>query len=139
MAVVTKQVQIVTGGENDVVDLTPEVQRCVSETKLTSGVVVIFVPGSTGAVTTMEYEPGLVKDFPEMLERAAPKSSAYEHQRTWHDNNGHSHVKASLVGSSLAVPFVDGKLTLGTWQQVVFVELDVRPRTRKVVLQIIGE
>ncbi|MGP8124846.1 MAG: secondary thiamine-phosphate synthase enzyme YjbQ [Nitrososphaerales archaeon] len=139
MAVVTKHVQIVSGGENDVIDLTQEVQRCVSETKLTKGVVILFVSGSTGAVTTMEYEPGLVKDFPAMLERAAPKSHAYEHQKTWHDNNGHSHVKASLVGPSLAVPFVDGKLTLGTWQQVVFVELDVRPRTRKIVLQIVGE
>ena len=139
MTVVTKHVQVVSVGENDVIDLTQEVQRCVSETQLTSGVVVVFVSGSTAAVTTMEYEPGLVKDFPEMLERVAPKGRAYEHQKTWHDNNGHSHVRASLVGPSLAVPFVDGKLALGTWQQVVLVELDVHPRTRKVVLQIVGE
>jgi len=87
----------------------------------------------------MEYEPGLVKDFPAVLERVVPKNHAYEHQKTWHDNNGHSHVKASLVGPSLTVPFVNGKLALGTWQQVVFVELDTRPRTRNVVLQVIGE
>jgi secondary thiamine-phosphate synthase enzyme len=139
MTVVTKYVQIASRGENDVVDLTQEVQRGVNETKLTNGVVTVFVSGSTGAMTTMEYEPGLVKDFPEMLERVAQKNHIYEHQKTWNDNNGHSHVKASLVGPSLAVPFVGGKLTLGTWQQVVFVELDIRPWTRKIVLQIVGE
>ncbi len=139
MTVVTKHIEIASGGENDVVDVTQEVQRCVNETKLTSGMVVVFVSGSTAAVTTMEYEPGLVKDFPEMLERAAPKKHDYEHQKTWNDNNGHSHAKASLVGPSLVVPFVDGELTLGTWQQIVFVELDIHPRTRKIVLQVMGE
>jgi len=139
VAVITKHVQVVSGGENDVIDLTQDVQRCINETKLANGVAILFVSGSTGALTTMEYEPGLVKDFPEMLERVAPKSHEYEHQKAWHDNNGHSHVKASLVGPSLTIPFVDGKLALGTWQQVVFVELDVRSRTRRIVLQIVGE
>ena len=87
----------------------------------------------------MEYEPGLTRDFPDMLERASPKGIAYEHQKRWHDGNGRSHVKASLVGPSLSVPFVEGSLTLGTWQQIVFIELDIRPRSRTVVIQVIGE
>lgn len=139
MPVFTKQAQISSKGENDVVDLTEAVQRCVKDSKLTSGIVIVFVLGSTGAVTTMEYEPGLAKDFPAMLERAAPKSQSYEHQKAWSDDNGHSHVKASLVGPSLVVPFVDGKLTLGTWQQVVFLEFDIRPRARRILLQVVGE
>ncbi len=139
MAVVTKSLQISSTGENDVVDLTPEVRKAVEETALDNGVVTVFVPGSTGAVTTMEYEPGLVMDFPRMLERASPKGMQYEHQKTWNDGNGHSHVKASLVGPSLTVPFVGGELVLGTWQQIVFVELDIRPRKRTIVLQVMGE
>jgi secondary thiamine-phosphate synthase enzyme len=139
MTVVTKYVQIASRGENDVVDLTQEVQRGVNETKLTDGVVTVFVSGSTGAVTTMEYEPGLVKDFPEMLERAAPKNHIYEHQKTWNDGNGHSHVKAALVGPSLTVPFADGDLMLGRWQQIVYLEFDIRPRTRNLVFQLVGE
>ena len=139
MVVFTKHLQIESRGENDVVDLTQEVQAGVDESEIENGVATVFVSGSTAAVTTLEYEPGLVKDFPEMLERVAPKSRAYAHQQAWNDNNGHSHVKASLVGPSIAVPFVDGRLALGTWQQVVFVELDTRPRTRGIVLQIMGD
>lgn len=139
MAVVTKHLRIASRGENDVVDLTRAVQARIDEARLANGVVTIFVSGSTGAVTTMEYEPGLVKDFPEMLERVAPNDLAYEHQKAWKDDNGHSHVKASLVGPSLSVPFVEGKLVVGTWQQIVFVELDIRPRTRILILQIVGE
>jgi secondary thiamine-phosphate synthase enzyme len=97
------------------------------------------VAGSTAAVTTIEFEPGLVQDFPQMMERVAPKSGEYEHQRRWHDGNGHSHVKASLLGPSLSIPLVEGELVLGEWQQVVLVEFDVRPRTRRVVLQVMGE
>lgn len=95
--------------------------------------------GSTAALTTIEYEPGLAMDFPEMLERVAPAGIEYEHHKRWHDDNGRSHVKASLVGPSLSVPFIQGGLTLGTWQQIVLVELDTRPRKREVVVQIIGE
>jgi secondary thiamine-phosphate synthase enzyme len=121
------------------VDITPEVQRVVDESGLADGIAVVFVPGSTAAITTIEYEPGLAKDFPDMLERVAPSSVDYQHQRAWHDDNGKSHVKASLVGPSLTVPFEEGSLTLGTWQQIVFVELDITPRGRVVVVQIIGE
>lgn len=139
MPVFTKRLELTTRAENDVVDITEEVQWAVEESGLNDGVATVFVPGSTAAVTTIEYEPGLVVDFPRMLERVAPGSIAYEHQKRWHDDNGRSHVKASLVGPSLAVPFVDGRLTLGTWQQIVFVELDIRPRKREAVVQIMGE
>ena len=139
MTVTTRCVQLQSRGENDVTDLTQNVQDSVSETRLSSGVVTVFASGSTCAVTTMEYEPGLVRDFPGMLRRIAPENSPYEHHKTWHDNNGHSHVKASLVGASITIPFVEGKLVLGTWQQIVFVELDIRPRKREITLQIMGE
>jgi len=111
----------------------------VVETKLKNGIVTVFVPGSTGALTTIEYEPGLLKDFPNLLERVAPKNLAYEHEKRWHDGNGHSHVRASLIGPDLTVPFSNGRLTLGTWQQIIFVELDVRSRARNLILQIMGE
>jgi len=137
--VFTKRIELATTAEGDVVDITAKVQQAVRESEQDAGVAIVFVPGSTAAVTTIEYEPGLTKDFPEMLERVAPKSIAYEHQKAWHDDNGRSHVKASLVGPSLTVPFEDGRLALGTWQQIVFVELDIRPRQRQVVVQVVGE
>jgi secondary thiamine-phosphate synthase enzyme len=102
-------------------------------------VITIFVSGSTGALTTIEYEPGLVVDFPNMLDRIAPKDVEYAHEKMWHDGNGHSHVRASLIGPSLTIPFKDKKLLLGTWQQIVFLELDTRSRNRNLVLQIVGE
>jgi len=104
-----------------------------------SGVAVLFVPGSTGAITTIEYEPGLLADLPIALERLAPKDASYEHEKRWHDGNGHSHIRASTIGPDLSVPFRDKKLTLGTWQQIVFLELDVRPRDRTVIVQLVGE
>jgi len=138
--VVTRGFEVRSGGEDEVLDITSDVREAVAASGLSDGVATVFVVGSTAAITTMEYEPGLVKDFPEMLERVAPKSGIeYEHQRRWHDGNGHSHVKASLVGPSLSIPFVKKGLALGQWQQVVFVEFDVRPRTRKIVVQLIGE
>ena len=139
MTVKTKQLSIHTRGEGDILDVTSAVAEAVVETKLKNGIVTVFVPGSTGALTTIEYEPGLLKDFPDMLERVAPKNLVYEHEKRWHDGNGHSHVRASLIGPSLTVPFFNGRLTLGTWQQIIFVELDVRSRSRNLILQIIGE
>ena len=111
----------------------------MDESGVRAGTAVVFVPGSTAAVTTMEYEAGLTRDFPAMLEKVAPADVPYEHQKAWHDGNGRSHVKASLVGPSLSVPFDEGHLILGTWQQIIFVELDIRPRMRAVVVQIAGE
>jgi len=139
MSVFTKHLELSTEAENDIVDITGEVQEAVKESGINTGVATVFVPGSTAAITTIEFEPGLAKDFPGMLERVAPKDIGYEHQKAWHDDNGRSHVKASLIGPSLSVPFERGVLTLGTWQQIVFVELDVRPRRREVVVQMMGE
>jgi secondary thiamine-phosphate synthase enzyme len=139
LTVKTKQISIHTRGEGDILDITSRVAEVVAESKLENGIVTIFVPGSTGALTTIEYEPGLLEDLPNMLERIAPKNIVYEHEKRWHDGNGHSHVRASLIGPSLTVPFVNSRLTLGTWQQIVFLELDARSRARNIVLQIMGQ
>ncbi len=120
-------------------DITDQVQDLLDKAKPSDGVAFLFVSGSTAALTTIEYEPGLLSDFPAALERMAPKGIAYEHEKRWHDGNGHSHVRASLLGPDLAVPFQRRKLVLGTWQQIVFVELDIRPRDRTIVVQLIGE
>ena len=138
MTVITKNIQIKSESENDIIDITDQVTKTVKESKIQNGAVVVFVVGSTAAITTIEYEPGLQKDFPEMLSRLAPKDIEYAHDNTWHDGNGHSHVRASLIGPSLAIPIVEGLLTLGTWQQIVLVEMDTRPRERKIILQVIG-
>lgn len=139
MPVFTRHLRLSTKAENEMVGMTGRVQQAVHESGLDDGVVTIFIPGSTAAVTKMEYEPGLAKDFPQMLERVAPKDIGYEHQKAWHDGNGRSHVKASLLGPSLSLPFEAGRMVLGTWQQVLFVEFDIRPRDREVVIQVMGE
>ena len=139
MPVSTKIIKIQSKGENDMVNLTEKISNLVVKSSIINGNVTIFVSGSTGSVTTIEFEPGLIQDFPEMLKRIAPKNLDYGHEKMWHDGNGHSHVKASLIGPSLTIPFVDKKLCLGTWQQVVFLELDTRSRNRSLVLQIMGE
>ncbi|MGQ9543355.1 MAG: secondary thiamine-phosphate synthase enzyme YjbQ [Candidatus Bathyarchaeia archaeon] len=139
MTVVTKSISLKTRGEVEMVDLTGDVERAVKESGLRDGVVTVFIPGSTGALTTIEYESGLLQDFPAALERLFPRSISYEHEKRWHDGNGHSHIRASMLGPSLTVPFMNGRLTLGTWQQIVFVELDVRPRERSIIIQIMGE
>jgi secondary thiamine-phosphate synthase enzyme len=139
MTVISKNIQIKSKSENDILDITDKVSQVVKESKIENGAVIAFVVGSTAAITTIEYEPGLRKDFPEMLSRMAPKEIEYAHDNTWHDGNGHSHVRASLIGPSLTIPILDGRLTLGTWQQIVLVEMDTRPRERKIILQVIGE
>ncbi len=139
MAVITKQIKISSKSENDIIDITDQVADAILDCGILNGIVTVFVSGSTGAITTIEYEPGLVKDFPEMLSRISPDDINYSHEEMWHDGNGRSHVKASLVGPSLTIPFKDGELLLGQWQQIVFLELDTRARKRTLVLQIIGE
>ena len=139
MTVITKNTQIKSKSENDIIEITDEVTKTVKESKIQNGAVVVFVVGSTAAITTIEYEPGLQKDFPEMLSRLAPKDIEYAHDNTWHDGNGHSHVRASLIGPGITIPFVEGRLTLGTWQQIVLIEMDTRPRERKIIIQVIGE
>ena len=139
MAVSTITVQIKSRGENDIIDITDQASKAVKESKKENGIVTVFAVGSTAAITTIEYEPGLKSDFPNMLSRIAPKDIQYRHDNTWHDGNGHSHVRASLLGPSLTIPFIEGNLTLGRWQQIVLIEMDTTPRDRKVVLQVIGE
>lgn len=139
MKVVSEQISLKTKGEVDIVDITDKIEGIVENRQIKNGIATIFVPGSTAAVTTIEYEPGLLTDFPSMLEKIAPRNAVYEHEMRWHDGNGHSHVRASLIGPSLTVPIKDGKLTLGTWQQLVLVELDTRSRSRELIIQIIGE
>ena len=139
MAIITNTIQTKSKGENDMVDLTKQTSKAIEESKLEDGIVTVFVSGSTAAVTTIEYEPGLENDFPKMLSRIAPKEIEYKHNKTWHDGNGHSHVRASLIGPSITIPFKDGNLLLGMWQQIVLLEMDTRQRERKIILQIIGE
>jgi len=136
----TEQIQVKTKGNTHVVDITGQVSEAVAGSGLAAGVVTLFHVGSTGALTTTEYEPGLVNhDLKAAFERIAPEDGQYEHEQTWNDDNGHSHVRASLLGPSLSVPFVDGRLTLGTWQQIILVDFDTRGRNRTIICQIMGE
>lgn len=139
MNVVTKVVQLRSSKENDIIDVTKQTSDALRESGLNNGIINVFVAGSTAAVTTIEYEPGLRHDFPKMLSRIAPKDIQYRHDETWHDGNGHSHVRASLVGPSLTVPFSNGVLILGTWQQIVMLEMDTKPRERVLTIKILGE
>ena len=139
MSVYCGEVNIETNGDVDIIDITSDVQDVISKSKIKDGIVCVFVPGSTGSITSIEYEPGLMKDFPRALEKIAPKGIHYDHHETWHDDNGVSHVRATLMGPSISVPFVDGTLTLGTWQQIVLCDFDTSPRQRELVVQLIGE
>lgn len=136
----TETVTIKTKGNCDVIDITEQVVTAVANSDIRSGAVTVFHVGSTAGMTTTEFEPGLVNyDLKAAFEKIAPENARYEHEQTWHDDNGHAHVRASLLGPSLSVPIVDGRLTLGTWQQIILVDFDTRPRTRSIVCQIIGE
>ena len=135
----TKTIKVESKKELDIVNITDKVQDAVGKSGAKTGIVTVFVPGATGAITAIEYENGLLKDFADGLKRIAPEGINYEHHKKWDDDNGRSHVKASLIGPGMTVPFKDKKLMLGTWQQIVFVELDTRPRTREIILQILGE
>ena len=139
MSVFYNEINIETKGEVDIIDITSDIQNVINKSKINCGIACVFVPGSTGTITTIEYEPGLKKDFPRALQKIAPKGEHYDHHETWHDDNGHSHVRASLMGPSITVPIKDSKLLHGTWQQIVFIELDTSPRNRKIIVQILGE
>jgi len=132
-------VEISTKGGDDYIDLTSIVRDVVKKSGVKNGLVNVFIPGSTGAITTMEYEPGLKKDLANALSRIAPKDIYYFHHERWGDDNGRSHVKASIVGPSLTVPIINGEVILGTWQQVVFLELDTRPRRRRIIVTVLGD
>ncbi len=133
--IITKELTYNSGGNSDIIDITGDVQEIVSVSRLNEGQALVFTPGATAAVTTIETEDGLIEDIKDMFERMIPEDMAYAH----HDDNGHSHVRASLLGPSEIVPFKDGKLILGTWQNIIMVDFDTRPRRRRVVVQLIGE
>ncbi len=136
----THEIKIKTKGNCEVVNITEQVGGAVAQSDIRDGAVTVFNIGSTAGITTTEYEPGLANyDLKAAFEKIAPKNARYEHEETWHDDNGHAHVQASLLGPSLSVPIVAGRLTLGTWQQIILVDFDTRPRTRTIICQIIGD
>ncbi len=139
MVVKTETISLETKGNGQMIDITDKVNSAVGASGLKSGTATIFVPGSTGGITTIEYESGLVHDMEEMFELVAPQAKEYQHNLRWHDGNGHSHVRASLLGPSLTAPFSEGSLILGTWQQIVFIDFDNKSRSREIVVQVMGE
>jgi len=139
MTVASDSIGLKTSAKDEIIDITHKVQEAVSRSGVKDGLACVFVVGSTAAVTTVEHEPGLVADMREAMDRLYPRDKDYEHHRRWGDGNGHSHIRASFVGSSLTVPFTGGRLTLGTWQQIVFMEFDNKPRTREIAVQIVGD
>ena len=138
MKIVTETFNVETRGFNDIVDITNYVQENVRNSDIKEGNVLVFVPGATAGITTIEYEPGLLKDYPEFMEKIIPSNRDYHHDMTWHDGNGFSHLRATLQGASFQVPFKDSRLLLGTWQQIILVDFDNRSRSRKVISQIMG-
>jgi secondary thiamine-phosphate synthase enzyme len=136
----TQKLKVKTKGDCDIVDITEQVSETIAKSGISNGTITVFNVGSTAGITTTEYEPGLVNyDIAAAFEKIAPRGGRYKHEETWHDDNGHSHVRAALLGPSLSVPIVDGRLALGTWQQIVLVDFDTRPRTRTIICQIVGE
>jgi len=134
-----EQVRVETRGHRDMQDLTDDVVRIVSASGIRTGLVNVFNTGSTAAIGTIEFEPGLQRDLPEVLDRLLPPSNDYGHEQRWHDGNGHSHLQATLLGPSATIPVTNGRPALGAWQQVVLLECDIRPRNRTVVITVIGE
>jgi secondary thiamine-phosphate synthase enzyme len=137
--VITQQIGLHTQGHTDIQDVTSQVATIVRESGLRSGIVTIFCPGSTGGLTTIEYESGVMVDLRQVLDEIVPPDWDYQHHLRWGDDNGSAHIRSALIGPSLTVPFVDGELALGTWQQIVFLDFDTRPRSRRLVVQVLGE
>jgi secondary thiamine-phosphate synthase enzyme len=137
--IIQKKLMLSSKGFNDIIDITPKLRSYIQDVEINNGNILIFVSGSTGGLTTIEYEPGLVKDIPEMFEKIAPMNERYHHDDTWHDGNGYAHLRAALIGPSITIPFVNKELQLGTWQQVIFIDFDNRPRNRSLHIQIYGE
>ena len=139
MEIITKTITIPSRGKTDMLDITPQVAALFADSGLSEGNITVFVPGSTASVSTVEYEPGLLKDVPRALDKVAPYGPDYAHHDTWHDDNGASHVRATLMGPSITVPFKEKRLLLGQWQQIVLLDFDTRERSREVVVQFLGE
>ena len=139
MEILTEQFTVSSQGNSEVVDITEQVTVILARHKLREGIATVFVSGSTASITTTEFEPGLRRDIPEALQRIAPQGPRYHHDDTWHDGNGHSHVRAAFIGPSLTIPFSQGELLLGTWQQIVLIDHDNRPRDRMIFVQLMGK
>jgi secondary thiamine-phosphate synthase enzyme len=139
MPVKTGNIAINTRGNTDIMDITRELERLVTESGLKSGTMTVFCPSSTSGLTTVEYEPGAISDLKGMFEELVPSQRDYAHNATWGDGNGYSHMRASLLGPSLTIPFIERSLTLGTWQQIIYIDFDIRPRQRELVVQMMGE
>ena len=139
MAIRTESISLNTRGDADIHDITDQIERQVTQSGLKDGIITVFCPSATSALTTIEYESGALSDLQRLFDEIIPQNREYAHNARWHDGNGHSHVRAALLGPSLTIPFVGSKLTLGTWQQVIYVDFDVRPRQRQLVVQILGE
>ena len=139
MSIIANEISVRTSSKTDIIDITSLVKDEVERLEVRNGAVTLFIPGSTAALTTIEYESGVIKDLKKAIERLAPENVYYEHNERWGDGNGYSHVRAALMGPSLHIPVIDGKLTLGTWQQVVLMDFDNRPRERRIIVQIFGE
>ena len=139
MKIETKSFSTETRGRNQIIDITSEVLKLLEESSMKEGSALVFVPGSTAGITTIEYEPGLLQDYPNFFEKIIPSEMVYQHDETWHDGNGYSHVRAALQGASFTVPFSGGRLLLGTWQQIVLIDFDNRSRNRNVIVQLTGE
>ncbi|GJM25157.1 MAG: hypothetical protein DHS20C16_15720 [Phycisphaerae bacterium] len=140
MNIDTQTIEVKTKGNSEVINLSPAIDACVQKSSINDGTLTVFVIGSTAGITTTEFEPGLANhDLAALFERIAPEHDRYVHEETWHDDNGHSHVRATLLGPGITVPLVEGQLTLGTWQQIILIDFDTRPRDRKIVLQFMGQ
>lgn len=139
MTVKTGSISLSTRGDTEVHDITDAIANVLSKSGLKAGIVTVFCPSSTSALTSIEYENGAVSDLKRLFDEIVPQNREYAHNARWHDGNGHSHVRAALLGPSLTIPFLNGKLTLGTWQQVIYVDFDNKPRRRELVVQMIGE
>ncbi len=138
MTISTNSFNIKTRGNTNIIDITDQVQSIITSNNFLEGSALVFVPGSTAGITTIEHEPGLLKDYPEFMENIIPSGKRYHHDDTWHDGNGHSHVRAALQGASFTVPFSGGRLLLGTWQQIILIDFDNRSRNRNIIVQITG-
>jgi secondary thiamine-phosphate synthase enzyme len=139
VAVFSGSIELNTRGDGQVIDITDEVRLQLHTSQLSAGIGCVFVPGSTGAITTLEYEPGCVLDLQQLFDKLAPPGRHYQHEQAYHDGNGHSHLRSALLGPSLSFPFNDGQPTLGTWQQIVMVDFDNRPRRRRISVQLVGQ
>jgi secondary thiamine-phosphate synthase enzyme len=139
MQIKLNHIFLTTHGNTDIIDITQRVIDCLHSSNLLNGLVTIFCPSSTSGVTTIEYEPGVVQDFKRIISTLVSSDFDYQHDEAWHDGNGHSHIRASLLKASITIPLVDGRMTLGTWQQIVYIDFDTKPRKREIIIQILGE